>query len=973
MSGSANCPDVIQLLSQACSQNADALHSAEKQLKAWETESGFYSTLLSIFSDHSVEVNVRWLAVLYFKNGVDKYWRKGAPNAISEEEKVSLRPRLIAGFSEPVSQVAMQLAVLIGKIARLDVPKYWPELIPTLIEAIKSQDALIRQRALLAFYHVTKSLSSRRLAHDRKVFEELTSNIFDFMLNLWNGYTDSAFTLISANTDQNHIMVSLEHSLLTLKVLRKLCVYGFQQLSASDAAMSFVQSCLQRIDAFANSAQSFSAAGQDSRRERMLRVLTKVLLDLLEYHPICCVPYINSMLQLAVTYNFTPSGKLLTFERFSVNTLNVMRSILRCEAYRPAKQIELTKDPATVEAYRLKMSLLTPDTLRTLTRCLICEYFPLKPEDLAAWDDDPEDFVSEDGGDSWRFSLEPCVENLYLTLIKEFRETLTPAVLDIVREFSSSADPEDLKSILQKDAVYKAVGLASFDFYEEIDFDSWFTNQLLPELKITGSNYRVLRRRIIWLCGCWVGVKMSHERRPALYEIILALLNDSEDMVVRLTAAKTLQSAIDDFEFQKSDFVPFLNDCFNRLYSLLKQVRECESKMMVLHVMSFVIERVGSSIRPYAAALLQYLPMLWEESSEYDMLRCAILNTLLQLVLGLGTGCTVMYPLLLPVLRLATDVNQPAHVYLMEDGLDLWEALLHCAPTPEPALLDLLTNMPALIDYSSEHLRHCIKIVEAYLLLGGESFMKNYSAPIISQLISALSDMRSEGIVMVMKLFETFVQALPDSGVTGISSVLPTLVTSIVQDDQLYPMEFSVYLSILARIALTNSSVLVELLTAVGAENGHGSEEVLGALLDVWLDKQDNITQMERKKLLALALVALLQTDNSVVLSRFGDIISAVVECLHDVCREDMGGYIDTLVRSKQHERPDDEEQDTQHEIRKRHLQQSDLVHSVDLRLCLMDELSRIQNNHGQQTFEQLMNSIDTEISNQLKDFLKNR
>ena len=45
--------------------------------------------MLQIFSEYSLEVNVRWLAVLYFKNGVDRYWRKTAPKAISEEERVS--------------------------------------------------------------------------------------------------------------------------------------------------------------------------------------------------------------------------------------------------------------------------------------------------------------------------------------------------------------------------------------------------------------------------------------------------------------------------------------------------------------------------------------------------------------------------------------------------------------------------------------------------------------------------------------------------------------------------------------------------------------------------------------------------------------------------------------------------------------------------------------------------------------------
>lgn len=54
--------------------------------------------------------------------------------------------------------------------------------------------------------------------------------------------------------------------------------------------------------------------------------------------------------------------------------------------------------------------------------------------------------------------------------------------------------------------------------------------------------------------------------------------------------------------------------------------------MHVLHVLSFVIERVGSEIRPYTAALVQYLPLLWQESAEHNMLRCAILTTLIHLV-----------------------------------------------------------------------------------------------------------------------------------------------------------------------------------------------------------------------------------------------------------------------------------------------------------------------------------------------------
>ena len=70
-------------------------------------------------------------------------------------------------------QIATQLAVLIGKIARLDCPHHWHDLIPTLIENIRTPDQLQQHRTLLTLYHVVKTLSSKRLVSDRKVFQQV--------------------------------------------------------------------------------------------------------------------------------------------------------------------------------------------------------------------------------------------------------------------------------------------------------------------------------------------------------------------------------------------------------------------------------------------------------------------------------------------------------------------------------------------------------------------------------------------------------------------------------------------------------------------------------------------------------------------------------------------------------------------------------------------------------------------------------
>lgn len=40
-------------------------------------------------------------------------------------------------MGEPVNQIAVQLAVIVAKAARFDVPKDWPQLMPALSDAVQ--------------------------------------------------------------------------------------------------------------------------------------------------------------------------------------------------------------------------------------------------------------------------------------------------------------------------------------------------------------------------------------------------------------------------------------------------------------------------------------------------------------------------------------------------------------------------------------------------------------------------------------------------------------------------------------------------------------------------------------------------------------------------------------------------------------------------------------------------------------------
>nr|KAG5694124.1 hypothetical protein BaRGS_005879 [Batillaria attramentaria] len=637
--------------------------------------------------------------------------------------------------------------------------------------------------------------------------------------------------------------------------------------------------------------------------------------------------------------------KCLLFERFTVNCFNLMKGILFCDTYKLKKN----KDDCSavcLEASKILKDFFTFETLSEVCRRLVTQYFLLTTDDLTAWEADPEEFCQEGGGDSYRYSLRPCTETLFLTIFKEFRLSLTPILLQLVQANQGPCDPDDLPAVLKKDAVYNAVGLASFDLFDEIDYDSWFTNHLLQELQIKHPSYRVIRKRVVWLMGQWVGVKMSVNLRPALYEAILSLLHKDEDLA-------------------------YIEAIFSLLFNLLKEVRECDTKMHVLHVLSFVIERVGCEIRPYTAALVQYLPLLWQESAEHNMLRCAILTTLIHLVQGYGPESSQLYDFILPVIDMSTDVKQEQHVYLMEDGLELWQITLLNAQTSTPALLKLFSNMPPLLELGTENLRVCLKIMQIYVLLGSRDFMQAYSSVMASSLATLMTDVKAEGVLMILRVIELVLKAFPSEGPHVFMSLLPSILQAMLEEEESC-MLLAMHLSIFARLLLQNQEMLWSVIQHIAQRTAKDSWAVLGQLLDVWLDRLDIITQPERRKICGLAFASLLTFNNSVITERFGGIISSTVQVLHDVCRGDEGGtQTDCLVLSGDPDNLGGDDQDTPHDKRKRQMWYQDPVHTVNLQEYVVSQMTQCQQLHGQAGFNLLMERVDPEVLAQLKSFVQ--
>lgn len=69
-------------------------------------------------------------------------------------------------------QIAVQMAVVFAKVARVDYPRAWPSLFTDLLQQMQSLNTLMVRRVYLVLHHALKELASKRLSSDQKAFAE---------------------------------------------------------------------------------------------------------------------------------------------------------------------------------------------------------------------------------------------------------------------------------------------------------------------------------------------------------------------------------------------------------------------------------------------------------------------------------------------------------------------------------------------------------------------------------------------------------------------------------------------------------------------------------------------------------------------------------------------------------------------------------------------------------------------------------
>ncbi|WIA20394.1 hypothetical protein OEZ85_004815 [Tetradesmus obliquus] len=324
----ADIPQLLQLLQGALSPDAPTQKQAEAVLASIEGRIGYCSCLAAVIGSKDADHSARWLAAVQLKNSVNKYWRpRYDSGGLTAEERAYLRGRFLQLIPQDDNQIAVQVALVVAKVARFDFPSQWPSLFSDLLAGLEPNAAaaaaaaaggggsaagpslLLVRRTYFVLHHVLKELSSKRLVADQKAFAEVTKLLFDHVWSSWCSLLGDILGALPAALAAPgalappQLLLAFERWLLLLKILRRLLLHGFQpdakSLQPVQAVLLVAPQLLQAVAALQAARPGSSEGGSSSSSssgsvgrsqlaamvERGLLKLLKTLSQVQQEHP----------------------------------------------------------------------------------------------------------------------------------------------------------------------------------------------------------------------------------------------------------------------------------------------------------------------------------------------------------------------------------------------------------------------------------------------------------------------------------------------------------------------------------------------------------------------------------------------------------------------------------------------------------------------------------------------------------------
>jgi hypothetical protein len=692
---------LVNVLFQATSPDPTIMGRATAYLSDLEVHPSFWLLLLDIAFERTVRINeqrllqekaemrggmqvsaeemgkrwsaIRTVAIIRFKNGVDKYWRSRVVNRVTitipATTKDQLRQSLFKCLDESDRIVALQASITIARIARHDFPNSWPTLFTTLQQAMAeaharivadpssssdsdtlNQNRLILLRAADVCQKTLKELSTVRILAGKVRMTELSRLLLPTLVPMLQQYF--AESLTNSNVDWQQWSSSaflaqrIRTSHLLLKSVTYLAVADMGTLTrnssvgaglASNLAQEFFRTTPTMLQTIRDARWSFihwvkaSATTLDENKQATLVALQKHYLAFGKMY-LALLLRDNSK---AVTWPgwdevvwwYWQQAKEATIEEISITSKSYSGSDVGTLQRHPSKFIVQALILFRQSMQNWKTSKSTPasfvdlDFINEAVDVLVDKFMLLSRDDLELWETDAEDWSVAEEADVYDVDIRPAAERTLMVLASTVKpdKHVGQQLWKKFEEEAGQSSVGSLDTILRRDAIYAALGRCRDQLpYSGKELSKVAGARLVQEADLhsgNGPSLVIIRRRIAWLIWEW-SEHITPKDRPVIYHLLVSLLQNvpgKTDAAVRLAAARSLAALADALEFDSDAFRPFVDDALTRLAKLSagSELHEMDSIKTCTNAMSILIERLGARVAPHLSSLASLVPSMW--------------------------------------------------------------------------------------------------------------------------------------------------------------------------------------------------------------------------------------------------------------------------------------------------------------------------------------------------------------------------
>ncbi|KAK8132796.1 hypothetical protein PG999_000969 [Apiospora kogelbergensis] len=998
--------DLCRTLQAATSQDFSQRQSAGQQLTSWEAHDDYYPALQMVFLERSLPHEIRLLAIIQLKNGIDRYWRHHTlKNAIQPSKKDQVRSQLFKGtVGEPDKLLALHNALVTAKIIRIDYPQAWPEALPNLISLLrqtKDGNQTELAGALLVLLRTVKELGTARLRKSQTALQSVTPELV-FVLGEIYSKTSAIWmdAISSGRIQEEDASIAMHNSLVAFKALRRLLIVGYDHPhrdSTVKAAWELAREQFMKLVESATLGNQLPQPIGDIIGKHLMQ-FSKLHVEMASEHPASFASMPNSfdlvqsywslVSQFAQVFNTSEGlrqgsnsssgaghkskveGPLL--ERLALKGLLLVRSCVRMvnapqQTFKYRSQE--TRDEQAALILSVKQGLLTDDMVIKIASLIISHLLIFRKADLDAWEEEPEEWEQQEEaqGGAWEWEVRPCAEQLLQQLLTHYKQLLMQPLLAY---FESLKNPE--LDIMVKEAVYNTIGLAAAHVENQFSFDELLRTTIPADAQQTGAHFRV-----------------ADESRPLIYEIYGHLLRGDDphnDAVVRITAARQFKWVADDFGFSGEVFQPFAEHILKQLLQLLGEVEVDETKLAILNTTKVIIERMETHVTGFSDLIISTLPSIWASAGDLGfMMKQAVLTILQSLVMSMRGEAQRYHHIILPLIAEAVQEGSDIYVYLIEEALELWtNVLLQSTPPLPQELLGLIPHTIRHLEAHTDNHLSNLTIASSYIVLAPEAVLDNqHRQALLRGLATTYTATSREQQALATKSIETMIRCANEmGGVDGLKLVCQDLAESGFlkfmlegihdahearqtsgpkrKQPRVSNLMLTDYFSILSRISLADPAIFIELVGSLGP-----LEQVWPWLSAEWFYSFDCMADALRQKLNLLALTRLTELGQPIqelMLGQLQDLFAMWTGVFAQVMDEE-NPRIDTTVLTGPSEGT---EWDTPKDVHERNLFSSDPIKKVNCLDFVRTSLdSLVQRAGGEASFQaNYLVNVDADVLN---------